>query len=477
VETSVTATTTYNSKNQVTGTPINSAVNGFSYDDAGNVTNDNVNQYLYDAEGRVCAVQSRLGGGAIGYLYDAEGRRVAKGTISSWSCDPEGNGFQLTETYVLDQSGRESSQITTNNGTTTRRTNVYGAGRLLATYDTTNGLQFQLTDPLGTRRVQTDANGMGQLGFLSLPYGDQSSSETLSSPAADDSTPLHFTGKERDTESGNDYFGARYYESGMGRFISPDPSGLTFADPTNPQSLNLYAYALNNPLRFIDPSGLTACFYGGVGDTPQNDTDPTDYETVGSEQECANNGGVSLDANTTVNVSANANDPLPTTSGSTNTYLVGGGTSTFVESTQWDASNFQSDVLSTLTSQVKGMIPNYALDGPPISNARMRCENGLVLNGVLHGVGAAFSQLKTAGGAVATLFGLAKTNAPTIGVLGAEGATALGATAETAAFAGGIASGAAEVGGVFAAGYIGYSGIRGMYDYMTDPQNSCAAIP
>jgi RHS repeat-associated protein len=46
-----------------------------------------------------------------------------------------------------------------------------------------------------------------------------------------------FTGKERDAESGNDYFGARYYASSMGRFSSPDPSELYFADPTNPQGV------------------------------------------------------------------------------------------------------------------------------------------------------------------------------------------------------------------------------------------------
>ena len=43
------------------------------------------------------------------------------------------------------------------------------------------------------------------------------------------------SGKERDAESGNDYFGARYYGSSMGRFMSPDPSGLVYADPKNPQ--------------------------------------------------------------------------------------------------------------------------------------------------------------------------------------------------------------------------------------------------
>jgi RHS repeat-associated protein len=65
-----------------------------------------------------------------------------------------------------------------------------------------------------------------------------------------------YPGKERDAESGNDYFGARYYGSSMGRFMSPDPSGLYFANPFNPQSLNLYNYGLNNPLINTDPTGL-----------------------------------------------------------------------------------------------------------------------------------------------------------------------------------------------------------------------------
>jgi RHS repeat-associated protein len=68
-----------------------------------------------------------------------------------------------------------------------------------------------------------------------------------------------FTGKERDTESGLDYFGARYYGSNMGRFMSPDwssePDPVPYADLSNPQSLNMYAYVRNNPLRTVDPDG------------------------------------------------------------------------------------------------------------------------------------------------------------------------------------------------------------------------------
>jgi len=67
------------------------------------------------------------------------------------------------------------------------------------------------------------------------------------------------TGKERDAESGNDYFGARYYASSMGRFMSPDWSEkvttVPYADLANPQSLNLYSYVTNNPMNRTDPMG------------------------------------------------------------------------------------------------------------------------------------------------------------------------------------------------------------------------------
>jgi RHS repeat-associated protein len=69
------------------------------------------------------------------------------------------------------------------------------------------------------------------------------------------------TSKERDNETGLDYFINRYYSSTQGRFTSVDPT-LQSIDPTNPQTLNRYTYALNNPLAFIDPDGLDPLFIG-----------------------------------------------------------------------------------------------------------------------------------------------------------------------------------------------------------------------
>ncbi len=148
--------------------------------------------------------------------------------------------------------------MTTKSGTTYNwvHSNVTASGHLIATYDNTGqGLHFYLNDALGSRRFQTDASGIPKQACQSLPFGDQLyCTGSLSTP-----TEHHFTGKERDTESGLDYFGARYYASSMGRWMSPDWSAkqdpVPYAKMDDPQSLNLYEYVGNNPLSQADPDG------------------------------------------------------------------------------------------------------------------------------------------------------------------------------------------------------------------------------
>lgn len=238
----------YNANNQIQGL-------GQQYDAAGNVTSDGTHQYLYDAEGRVCAVQYQaLTGGPqtwMGYLYDAEGQRVAKGMISQWSCDTSSNGFQEVAGYVLGPNGEQMSE--TDGQGNWVYTNVFTNGELVATY-TPGGLSFHLNDWLGTRRMDVDVLGNPDASYQSLPFGE------LFNPTQAIISPEHFfTGKERDTESGLDYFGARYNSSAMGRFMSPDydtePDTVPYAEFENPQTLNLYSYARNNPLLYNDPDG------------------------------------------------------------------------------------------------------------------------------------------------------------------------------------------------------------------------------
>jgi RHS repeat-associated protein len=85
-----------------------------------------------------------------------------------------------------------------------------------------------------------------------LPYGEEYNPQITTNN-------YKFTGKERDAETGLDYFGARYYGNALGRFLTPDwaakATGVPYADFGDPQSLNLYSYVRNNPLARIDPDG------------------------------------------------------------------------------------------------------------------------------------------------------------------------------------------------------------------------------
>jgi RHS repeat-associated protein len=230
---------------------------------------DGANTYLYDAEDRICAVAApnAFGGTTFtGYIYDAAGTRVSKGTIQVLSCDPITSGFAATNDYILGPGGEQLTEYAMNvtNGVSAMawlHTNVFAAGHLIGTYDDTE-VHFYMDDQVGTRRVQTDYAGNIEQTCSSLPYGD---GETCGS------TPTEhlFTGKERDAESGNDYFGARYYSSAMGRFMSPDPlpwphwqngskedEGRFEEFIANPQNLNQYMYVRNNPLTSVDPDGL-----------------------------------------------------------------------------------------------------------------------------------------------------------------------------------------------------------------------------
>ena len=101
-----------------------------------------------------------------------------------------------------------------------------------------------------------------------------------------------YTGKERDSESGNDYFGARYYASSMGRFMSPDftgaddgpPEAVPYSDLSDPQSLNLYAYVMNNPLVRIDPDGH-GCNGWGCLDGQQQQTEAAKLLNMTEQQQ------------------------------------------------------------------------------------------------------------------------------------------------------------------------------------------------
>jgi RHS repeat-associated protein len=119
-----------------------------------------------------------------------------------------------------------------------------------------------ITDQLGTPRMIVDSSG--SLSAVSrhdyLPFGEELFAGTGGRTQAQgysvgDGVRQKFTQKERDNETGLDFFEARYYASSQGRFTSADPIVITGDRLIDPQEINLYNYARNNPLRFTDPSG------------------------------------------------------------------------------------------------------------------------------------------------------------------------------------------------------------------------------
>ncbi|HSW39146.1 MAG TPA: RHS repeat-associated core domain-containing protein [Acidobacteriota bacterium] len=210
---------------------------GAEYDAAGNVTHYNNRILYYDAEGRNSMAYSPSTG-IESYSYDGDGRRVKKTSSIG--------GPVTVSYYFYDALGQLAVEYSDQSPTST-------------------GTSYLFTDMLGSVRTITNDSGTVVENYDYLPFGRMLSSADngrsavgFFPPAPDTSvgsrTPHKFTGKERDA-TGLDYFGARYYSGPHGRFTSPDPVAMTVKRISDPQQINLYVYARNNPLIFIDPTG------------------------------------------------------------------------------------------------------------------------------------------------------------------------------------------------------------------------------
>jgi RHS repeat-associated protein len=204
---------------------------GFNYDLVGNLTSDPttaLNAMVYDAENR--QVSYTKASVTTSYAYDGDGRRVKK-------VDSTG-----TTVFVYNASGQLVAEYT----------DVNQSGTVAMSYLT--------ADHLGSTRLVTDASGSVKARHDYLPFGEEIETgiggrSSVTGYTAVDSTRQRFTSKERDQESGLDYFGARYYSSAQGRFTGVDPISIKRDRLRDPQRLNLYVYVRNNPLAFYDPDG------------------------------------------------------------------------------------------------------------------------------------------------------------------------------------------------------------------------------
>lgn len=171
------------------------------------------------------------------YTYDGDGNRVQKSNGKLyWFC---------SGSVILDESDAA--------GNVTGEYVFFGGKRLARRVVSSGQIQYYFADHLGSSRVVTDASGniLDDADFY--PFGGERTYTSTSGNA------YKFTSKERDAESGLDDFGARYFTSQFGRFMTPDwsasPVLVPYADLGNPQTFNLYSYVANNPLNGVDPEG------------------------------------------------------------------------------------------------------------------------------------------------------------------------------------------------------------------------------
>jgi RHS repeat-associated protein len=209
----------------------NNRLTANSYDLAGNQTQEGGSRaFTYDAEDR----QLTFNGTAGQYIYDGDGRRVKK---------VDGSG---TTVFVYDAMGQLVAEYTS------------GAASGSST-------SYITADHLGSTRAVTRGDGSVKAMYDYLPFGEELGAGIgqRTGPmgyGGADTTKQKFTGKERDTETGLDYFGARYYSSAQGRFTSADPVIMTKDRLADPQQINLYAYTRNDPLNLLDPTGAVIAF-------------------------------------------------------------------------------------------------------------------------------------------------------------------------------------------------------------------------
>ncbi len=242
---------TLDNKTNPTIDPNNNRFNsgqGYVYDKNGNIIQDvgdqdAVRTFVFNGDNKQRFVV-QAGKNVGEYFYDGEGHRVKKIVYDT-------NGTTVKEETIF----------------------VYSSGKLIEEYSTKAPPQnpttsYTATDQLGSPRVITDSNGNVVSRRDFMPFGEEITNNIGERAAASlkygvaDGIRQKFTGYQKDDETGLDFAEARMYENRHGRFTAVDPL-LASGKSANPQTFNRYVYVLNNPLRFIDPSGMQVATHKG----------------------------------------------------------------------------------------------------------------------------------------------------------------------------------------------------------------------
>jgi RHS repeat-associated protein len=209
----------------------------YQYDANGNMTNRNGDALTYDVENRLTSVTKA--GVTTSFAYNGDGTRVKRNVSNAGTTYYIGNYFEV---WVP------------NSGTTTFNKYYYFGSQRVAARIASTLFYFQ-GDHLGSSSVAMTQAGTS---FYSrqtyYPYGAPRTAEGSALP-----TDYTFTGQKNDDSTGLMFYGARYYDATLGRFTQADTIIQNLLDP---QALNRYGYARNNPVRYSDPTGHMFCEEG-----------------------------------------------------------------------------------------------------------------------------------------------------------------------------------------------------------------------
>lgn len=207
----------------------------YTYDANGNMLQGKNKNMEYDVENRLVKVAEPTQ--TTTFTYDGDGGRVSKTVIAN----PPQAGEAISTAYI-------GSLYEVDSDGTLRKHIFAGANRVTTVIASPAGAKQSLyyhSDHLGSSNVITDGNGNLSQYCEYTPYGSTARNEGA------DLVKHKFTGKELDS-TGLYYYGARYYDPEIGRFITAD---TIVQAPYDPQSLNRYSYCRNNPINYIDPTG------------------------------------------------------------------------------------------------------------------------------------------------------------------------------------------------------------------------------
>lgn len=211
-----------------------------TYDGNGNLTNDNIHNYAWDADGHAVTVDSGLSD-AVSVTYDGLGRMVEQnrgGAYTQIAYSPAGQKLALMS------------------GLSLQKAMVHLSGQAQAVYNSSGLLYYGHGDELGSVRLATTPARGTYFDTAYAPFGETYASSGTLDPA--------YTGQMNDTAHRDDVAGglydfpAREY-SIQGRWPSPDPLGISATCDKSPQTQNRYVYVTNNPLSFVDPLGTLPC--------------------------------------------------------------------------------------------------------------------------------------------------------------------------------------------------------------------------